>query len=112
MPTLDAKLSMIYKPVGTSSHVSYTYFEKEMNTCYVTLETSAMCPQEKLQTLSQEVVRRLSRVDDTRPGSEKIMILDKFSEKLQRSGYSVKQMRHVITSGIRCYRRKVEKAKS
>ena len=61
------------KTNGMTSHISYTYYEKEMNAQFVILEPSAMAQQQKEQTLSQEIVRRLTRVDKTREQAEKIV---------------------------------------
>ena len=83
----------------------FTYFEKPMNTAYTTLESSAMCPEQKKQQHSQEVVRRLSRMDTRRPPEEKTRVLDDFTDKMIRSGFSVKRVRQIIISGVRCYKR-------
>ena len=48
LPTLDCKLSLVSKPDGNISHISYTYNEIAMNTKCVTIKTSVMCQQEKL----------------------------------------------------------------
>ena len=82
LPTLDFKLSMVYDDKGISKHITYTYFEKEMNTRYVTMEHTAMAYQDKIQSLSMEVVRRLSRMELHRSTDEKIQVLNDLSEKL------------------------------
>ena len=67
LPTLDCKLRLIDDDKGYTSQISYTFYEKEVNTKYVTVESSAIAHQEKMQTLSKEVVRRLARIDNKRP---------------------------------------------
>ena len=52
LPTLDTQLKL------TPEGITYKFFEKESNTPFVTLETSAVSQQMNMQTLSQEVVRR------------------------------------------------------
>ena len=84
------------------------YFEKEMNTNYCTLESSAMCPEERDRTLSKEIVRRMFRCDKTRTIEERVDIINKFTDKLSISRYSVNQSRKIVVSGIRCYKRKVQ----
>ena len=86
LPTLDCKLQLVNHPNGNASHVTYSYYEKEVNTNYVTIETSAMCYLDKMQALSQEIVRRLSQMDTTREQQENNQILDNFCQKMKRSG--------------------------
>ena len=71
-----------------------------------------MDPEEKDQQLSQEVARRLFRFARKRPMKEKIKVLDEITLKLKRSGYSVKQSRKIIISGIRNYKSKAEERKT
>ena len=111
LPTLDAKISLLSPEEGPQV-VTYTYYEKEVNTKYTTLEASAMCPEETNQMLSQEVLRRMSRCDQSRSQEERDSIIDDFSKKLLRSGHSVNQCRSIITSGLRCYKRKIQEAKN
>ena len=82
-----------------------------MNTKYTTLESSAMSYQDKMQSLSQEVFRRLARMDDSRNQEEKDEVLNKYSEKIVRSGYNVTQARAIMLSGIRCFYKKISEHK-
>ena len=110
LPTLDTKLRLLYNPDGTADNITYTFYEKDMNTRYTTIETTAQPQKDIIQALSQEVVRRLSRTDQTRPQTELNMILDNYGEKLIRSGFSINQVRLIMTSGIRCFTRKLMEA--
>ena len=52
-----------------------------------------------------EVVQRLQRVDERRPDSEKTAILDVYTDKLLKSGHSVRQARSIVMSGVRHFKR-------
>ena len=81
-----------------------------MNSRFVTLESSSMAHKDKIQNLSQEVVRRLSRMDQRISLEERNKVLDIFSDKIMRSGYRVIEARKIFVSGIRCYKRKLLEA--
>ena len=83
--------------------IEYSFYEKPGNCEYTTIETSAMCKEEMTQQLSQEVVRRLARMDSYRSQEEKDAIINKYTDKLQKSGHSVNQCRVIVISGIRRY---------
>ena len=108
IPTLDTKLRLLYHPDGTANRITYTFYEKDINTQYATLETTAQSQNDKVQALSKKIERRLFRTDNSRPQTEVNSILDKYTEKLTRSGYCISQIRQIVTSGIRCYLRKVK----
>ena len=66
----------------------------------------------KFQILSNELVRRLSNVKiETIPHREIIQIIEQFISELKTSGYSQKQARELVCSGIRGWRSKHEKRK-
>ena len=56
-------------------------------------------------------MRRLFNTKETISQSRKDQIVDEFSLKLLRSGYSISSARQVLISGIRCLQRKVSHAK-
>ena len=76
LPTLDTQLKL------TQKGITYKFYEKESNTPFVIIETSAVSQQTTIQSLSQEVVRRLQRTDPKKTQDEKDEILNKFSEKM------------------------------
>ena len=104
LPSLDTQLRL------TPEGITYQFFEKESNTPYITLETSSIAKQDNMQSLSQEVVRRLQRTDQKKTQKEEDMILDKFAHKIKTSGYSISQTRTVILAGIKHYKRKTQEA--
>ena len=81
-----------------------------MNTPFVTLETSAVPVQERNQSLTQEVLRRLLRTDDKSPQEVKDNILNDFTVKMIKSGYSIKQTRDIEIAGIKCHKRKLKES--
>ena len=97
---------MQYEDNGSTSRITYKYYEKPMNSKYVILESSAMAHNPKMQSLSQEVHRRLSRTDELTSQTEKDRILDAFCDKMLKSGYSVEQCRNTILSGVRFHKKK------
>jgi hypothetical protein len=56
LPTLDFKL---WLALGIILH---SYFEKEMRTPFVVMKRSAMCEQQRINILSNELIRRLYNV--------------------------------------------------
>lgn len=56
LPTLDFKVKW------QEEKFSYTFYEKPMQTKWVTPQNTSACPQATMQELSNEVVRRLSRI--------------------------------------------------
>ena len=63
---------------------------------------------QKRETLSQEIVRRLQTTSEELPHEEKVKILETFIRKLKLSGYSRDQARDITRSGIFGYKRKWE----
>ena len=84
---------------ATCQVIKYKFFEKEMGAQVVMLESSAASWQSKVSSLTQEVTRRLLNTCwDLK--EEKKEILNTYSRKLRRSGYSNKQVVGIITSGV------------
>ena len=97
-------------PLEGAQFITHTFFEKQMNSPFTTLENSAMAYEDKKIQLSQEVVRRLMRVDKTRTQQEKNEIVDKYTDKLERSGYSMNQIRIIVETGIKTFMNKQKEA--
>ena len=111
IPTLDYKLTLDQATEESPSCLSYTFFEKEVNSKYVIMERSSMSFDMKRNSLAQDVCRRLDNLDKTRDKSEGDHILDYFDDKLKHSGYSQNQRRTITISGIRNHLNKIKKAK-
>ena len=87
--------------------IKYLFYSKPTGSKFTILENSASAYQQKKASLSQEVVRRLLNTSEDTPQKERDDILDEFSTKLKRSGYSKYQQREIIESGIIGYKRRV-----
>ena len=55
--------------------------------------------------MAQECYRRLLHTSEKLPTQARVDVLDKFAERLYRSGYNRVQARHCITAGIKKYER-------
>lgn len=75
----------------------YSFYSKSMGSKHCMLELSAMNWNSRKASLSQEVVRRLQSTSKELPQEDKNNILDNFTDKLLRSGYSRTQSREIIT---------------
>ena len=100
-----------HEPAGTQETskkqaIRYMYYEKEVTSKFCTLEVSAMSWNMKRAILSQETIRRLLNTSEEADNKIKDSILCNMSKRLWRSGYSSKQIREIITSGLRGYKRK------
>ena len=82
------------------------YFEKSVTSKYCTLETSAMSWNMKRAILSQEVIQRLLNTSEEIDHHLKDMILKNLAERLKRSWYRARQIREIISSGLKGYRNK------
>ena len=93
------------QPDGTISH---SFFEKSMQTPYVTMERSAMSSQQKHAILANDLIRRLSMVDQKVDMEEKLEVVNKFTRKLKTSGYNHNQCMELVTSGVRGFLNKLK----
>ena len=75
---------------------------------HCTLEISASPWNQKIATLSQEVVRRLLNTSEELKQEDKNNILNEFGRKMRRSGYIKIQISEILISGIQGYKRKWE----
>ena len=81
-----------------------------MKNPYNVMKSSAMSEKSKIQILSQDLVRRMQNVCQTISQSEKNEIIDNYSDRLFRSGYSQSQVREIIVSGLVGYENKLARA--
>ena len=91
--------------------IEYEFYSKDVSSKYCILEKAALDYSQKINILSNDLVRRLFNTKETISQSRKDQIVDEFSLKLLRSGYSISSARQVLISGIRCLQRKVSHAK-
>ena len=106
LPTLDFQMWLT-----EDNKIKHTYFQKHMKTPYVIMERSGTSYHQKFQILSNELVRRLSNIDISLPLEERIETTEQYTKELKTSGYSVKQSREIVCSGIRGWKAKHKKRK-
>ena len=78
--------------------IEYEFYSKEVSSKYCILEKSALDYSQKISILSNELVRRLFNTKETISQLRKDEIVDDFSWKLLRSGYSISSARQILTS--------------
>ena len=80
-----------------------------MKTPFVVMKDSAMGQSQKISILSNDLLRRLSNCSETVEMSEKVQIIDDYTETLSVSGYSKREIKEIIESGLTGFVRKVER---
>ena len=105
LPTLDFE---IWVENGVIKH---SYYEKSMKTQLVIMRRSAMSERQKMDILSNEIIRRLSNIGEGLDQSEKIEVIDQYTRQLKNSEYGRCQIRDIIVSGLKGYLRKAERRK-
>jgi hypothetical protein len=73
------------------------------------MKRSAQGEQQKMDILSNELVRRMSNVCDRVEDSEKVAIVDHHTKQLKNSGYSWMQAREVVSCGLKGFINKCER---
>ena len=106
LPTLDLQVR-----VESNNLVSFKYYEKPTVTNVMVQKRSAMGENEKVQILSNDMVRRLATTDPRQDKSTRVKVVDQFAKKILTSGYSLQQTRRIILGGIRGWKRRLERAK-
>ena len=84
----------------------FKYFEKPTTTNRTLQKNSAMGENAKIQSLSQDMVRRLMNTSEML-GAEVINgIIDTYAQKLTNSGFGMGQVRKIILNGIKGFKNK------
>ena len=96
LPTLDCELWM--EPIQDQKRrkVNFSFFQKSMKTPFVVMKESAMGQSQKISILSNDIIRRLSNCSETVEMSEKVKIIDDYTETLNVSGYSEREIKEII----------------
>ena len=105
LPSLDCELWM-----EEGKYLRYSFFEKSMKNPFCIMQSSAMSNKSKVQILSQDLVRRMMNICDTVSQSERNRVVDNYTDRLIRSGYSFPQVYDIIVSGLTGYERKLKRA--
>ena len=101
LPTLDFTLWLV------AGIILHSYFEKEMRTPFVVMRRSAMGEHQRMSLLSNELIRRLSNVDQGIMKEEIPGIIEHYTSQLKMSGYDRGQAREITCSGVTGWKRKI-----
>ena len=99
MPLLDLKIW------SEDNKIRFSYYEKPMNSKFTIPVQSAHSWKMKMAVLHREGVRRLLNMDRLHSWEEVVGTMNKYSKKLQRSGYSSIPRADIIKAAIQTYRR-------
>ena len=91
--------------------IHHSYYEKPMRTQLVLMRNSSMSIQQKMDILSNELVRRLSVVGGGVSRQEKVAIVDHYTKQLINSGYDRTMCREIVVCGLKVMRTKVLRRK-
>ena len=105
LPTLDFSMWI------EQGLICHTYYEKEMRNQILVMRDSSMAERQKMDILSNGLVRRLSNVGNNIGQCEKDRIIDHFTQQLVNSGFERKQVYEIISSGLKGYENKIERRK-
>ena len=94
-----------------NNRIQFKFFEKDTTTNLCIQKRSAMQENQKIQSLTNEVIRRLLNTGGGVTNEVRRGILDKYGVKLLTSGYSIEQARRITLAGIRGFERKIERRK-
>ena len=90
----DKKVSMLDTKVwlseGNNKEIYYIFYEKPTKNQYVISKDSAMPINKKIQTLGQEIFRRLHNTKAEIDWEVKVRILEKIMAEVKASGYTEK----------------------
>ena len=92
---------------GESYKLGWKYYEKKVNTRRVLKASTALTWRCKLVALNQECYRRMRNTAHQVPIDVRVNIIGDYVRKLRASGYSAQTTYGIITSGVRCYYKKV-----
>ena len=64
-----------------------------------------------MKTLANDLTRRLLNTSERLSMDERIKVVDDYSQKLFNSGYTLEQVRRIITNGIKGYEKKLTESR-
>ena len=106
LPTLDISVR-----VNERNQIDYRYFEKPTTTNTTVRKESAMSENPKMQSLSNDLVRRLLNTKEELPDKYRADVVDGYGVKLLTSGYSREQCERILIGGMKGYINKVARRK-
>ena len=102
-PTLDFAV----KVDKVNNRFTHRYFEKPMNTKWVLPSNSAMQDHTRRQILSNELSRRLYRLDPLELEDTLVRTVDEFNEEPVFSGHKILERTRIIDGGLTAYKMKL-----
>ena len=96
LPTLDTNLK-----VGSDNQIQFKFYEKSTCSKKTVQKDSAMEENAKIQTVSNDLVRRLCNTGESLGAREQCKVVDDYGQKLANSGYSLEQVRRILVNGIK-----------
>ena len=87
--------------------LAWSFYEKSTSSSKVMRATSAFTWRCKLVTMSNEVVRRMRNSTRQLTLEARLSIMSTFIDKLRSSGYARSTVDGILTSGLKCYFRKL-----
>ena len=106
LPTLDTSLK-----VASNNLTLYKYFEKPTTINTTILRVTAMAENPKIQSLSNDLVRRLLNTKEDLPREYRAEVIDNYGRKLLTSGYSYEQTVKILVNGAKGYVANVKRAR-
>ena len=100
MPLLDLEVW-----VDDEEEVVFSFFEKPMASRYTIPVRSAHSWKQKVTNLTREAIRRLLNIHNKLPWTETVKIMNKFSRKMKKSGYSARVRKQILKSSKSAYRK-------
>ena len=104
LPTLDMSLR-----VNKHNIIQYMFFEKPTSSSVCLQADTALSQNGLVQSLVEEVKRRMLTTSLDIPMQIRCEILDKFAQKMMNSGHSLEAARRNTISGIKGYESKIAK---
>ena len=102
----NLKMPLLDLEVWTENNkVRFSHYEKPMSSKFTIPIQSAHSWKMKMAVLHREAVRRMLNMDKDHSWEEVTSVLNKYSRKLERSGYSSSTRADIIRSAIQTYKR-------
>ena len=86
----------------------YTFFEKKMNYKYAIRKSSAMPENMKVNSLTNDMIRRMKNTSELLGQPERNAVVDSYAARLLRSGYPREKVKQMIEAGLKGYEKIVE----
>ena len=100
LPTLSFELW------STKEKLRHSYYEKEMRSQVLTEKRRSQAENQKFAILTNELNRRLQMMDGEVEEDEQIEKIDHYSQQLVNSGYQWGQIREIVVSSLKGFKKK------